>query len=100
MDCDVTHHSTNGRGWDVRGGLGSACELPSSTEERRQAPLSEVGFLESARQSRRGGGGAVWRGGACGPPARGGGPPRAGGGKGGGGGGRGGGAPRGAPGAP
>src|SRR5258708_13950354 len=70
MDCDVTHHSINGGGWDVRGGLGSPCKLPSSTEERKQAPLSEVGFWESARQSRRGGCGAVWRGDACVAPAR------------------------------
>src|SRR5260221_12819074 len=38
MDCDATHHSTNGRGWDVRGGLGSACELPCTTTGRGQAP--------------------------------------------------------------
>src|SRR6266699_3452295 len=38
MDCDATHHSTNGRGWDVRGGLGSACELPYTTTGRGQAP--------------------------------------------------------------
>src|SRR5260221_6039202 len=31
MDCDVTHHSTNGRGWDVRGGWGRAGEWPNTT---------------------------------------------------------------------
>ncbi len=42
MDCDATHHSTNGRGWDVRGGLGSACELPCTATGRGQAPQART----------------------------------------------------------
>src|SRR5260370_28166732 len=70
MGGDVKHQSKKGGGGDVKGGLGSACESHSRTEGRRKAPLSEVVFWESARQSRRGGCGAVWRGDACVAPAR------------------------------
>src|SRR5438132_5464433 len=45
MDCDATHHSTNGRGWDVRGGLGSACELPCTATGRGQAPQARTEAL-------------------------------------------------------
>ncbi len=58
MDCDATHHSTNGRGWDVRGGLGSACELPCTATGRGQAPeaRTEARFTSECPALPQGGG--------------------------------------------